>query len=99
MGIITSIKSAWKAATTAEKIQLGIDILCGLGAGAVSRKISEQITPGMGRVTKACVNLTMCGLGMAAGDCAAHAFSDYAGAIGNAIDKAKSKSKEERKSE
>lgn len=99
MGIITSIKSAWKSSTTAEKIHLCIDILCGFGAGAVSSKISKELTPGMGRFQRACVNLTMCGLGMAAGDCASNAFAPYCEALGGMIDKKKNKSEEGTKSE
>ena len=34
MGILSSFKSAWKAASTAEKINMVLDVICGFGAAA-----------------------------------------------------------------
>ena len=95
MGFLTNLRSGLAAMTTAEKIHMALDIICGAGGGIISKTVANQITPGMSRPKKALVNFTMCGLGMVAGDVASHAFYQYADAIGTVIDKNKEKNLKE----
>lgn len=89
MGIFKAIKTAWAAASTAEKIDLVLDIICGFGTGAISARMMKQMAPNMGKLERFCAGVAMSGLGMAAGEAAAKAYRPYTEAIGKVADKAK----------
>lgn len=94
MGFIKAITNEWKAADTAGKINMVLDILCGFGAGVVSGKLMKKMAPGMNIIERTCAGITMCGLGMAAGHAASKAYEPYSKAIGmvtDAVKKAKNK--------
>ena len=95
MGIIRTIKSAWNAASTTEKINLVLDIVCGFGAGAISGRLMKKMAPDLNPIERVCASVAMCGLGMAAGEAAKNAYGDYTKALGTVIDKAKEKKDKE----
>lgn len=99
MGILTSLKSSWAAASTAEKINLVLDIICGFGAGVISGKLTKQLAPGMNRVERICATVAMSGLGMAAGSVAAKAYEPYTESIGKIVDATKAKAAASEKKE
>lgn len=91
MGILKAMKASWQGATTAEKINLVLDIICGFGAGAMSGKLVKKLVPGMNKIEQICVGITMSGLGMAAGNVAAKAYEPYTESIGKILDTAKAR--------
>lgn len=91
MGIVKTLKSSWSACSTAEKINLVLDIVCGFGAGAMSGKLVKKLVPGMNKIEQICVGITMSGLGMAAGNVAAKAYEPYTESIGKILDTAKAR--------
>lgn len=91
MGILTTLKSTWKAASTAEKINMVLDVICGFGAAAIGGQVTKRIAPGMNRVERICSGIVMGGLGMAAGEAAAKAYGPYTKAAGDIIDTVKQK--------
>ena len=95
MGIFKALANSWKAADTAGKINIVLDILCGFGAGAVSGKLMKKMAPEMNIIERTCASIAMCGIGMAAGEVAAKAYEPYTKAIGNIVDAAKTKEKKE----
>lgn len=44
MKILKRLKSKWLAMTTAEKIGVGIDIVCGIGGGIITRTVGDKLT-------------------------------------------------------
>lgn len=99
MGIFKSFRSAWKAASTAEKMNLVLDIICGVGTGIVAGRVTEKLLPGMNKVERVCTSIAMSGLGMAAGTAASKAYGEYTAVIGQAIDSAKEKKEQKEESE
>ena len=99
MGIINTLKSTWKAASTAEKIELILDAICGFGSSTLMNTIAFKHTQGMNKVQKVCVGIVANGLGIAAANAAVNAFEPYTKALGNVIDIAKAKAQEEKKDE
>ena len=91
MGILKAMKASWQGATTAEKINLVLDIICGFGAGAISGSVAKKLMPNMNRVERICASITMGGLGMAMGEAAAKAYGPYTDSIGKILDTAKAR--------
>ena len=86
MGIIASLKETWAKASTADKINMVLDVICGFGAAAISGQVTKRIAPGMNRVERICSGIVMGGLGMAAGKAASDAYAPYTKAAGDIFD-------------
>ena len=102
MGIFKSLKASWAAATTTEKINLVLDILCGLGAGSMAGIVGKDlaIRSGSKLIGKVTIPLASCGLGIAAGNVASKALMESVGEpIGKVIDRVKEKSEKKEESE
>ena len=93
MGILKAMKSSWKAATTAEKLNFVLDLICGFGAGAIGGTVTKKLLPNMNKIEQICAGITMGGLTMAAGTVAAKAYEPYTEAVGKIVDTAKAKAK------
>ncbi len=89
MGILTSLKSQWKAASTTEKINMVLDVLLGFGSAAISGQVTKKIAPGMNRVERVCSSIVMSGLSLAAAKAASDAYGPYTKAVGDIIDTVK----------
>lgn len=91
MGILTTLKSTWKAASTTEKINMVLDVICGFGSAAISGQVTKKIAPGMNRVERVCSSIVLSGLSLAAAKAASDAYSPYTKAAGSIIDTVKQK--------
>ena len=89
MGILSTFKSAWKAASTTEKVEMVLDVVLGFGASAIGSQVTKKLAPNMNRVERICAGITTAGLGMAAANAAKTAYKPYTEAIGKIIDAAK----------
>lgn len=102
MGIFKALTTSWKAATTAEKINLVLDIICGFGGGAMSAIVGRDLAVRSGSklAAKITIPITACGLGMAAGNAASKALMEGIGTpLANVIDRVQAKNKKEEESE
>ena len=99
MSIINTLRNTWKAASTAEKIELVLDAICGFGSSTLIGSIAMKHTQGMNRVQKLSVGVVTYGLSIAGANAAVNAFEPYTKALGNAIDTIKAKAQEEKKDE
>lgn len=91
MGILRKFSQAWKQATTIQKVETILDLLCGVGSGIASVSVTNKLTEGQNKLSKFFVGLTVTGLSLAAGDTASKALTEnYGVAIANVIDRAKS---------
>lgn len=95
MGILKNFTATWKAASTAEKVNMIIDVICGFGAGTLGGLALKKIAPDMTKGQKVFAGVTVMGLEMAAGDVAAKALHPFGDAVGLVVDTAKNKMKEE----
>ena len=96
MGIFKSLRSSWAAATTAEKVKLVLDIVCGIGAGAIGGMAgSEYAGKAKGKLTKACIIIAASGMAGAAGDAASKSLMETFGKpLASVIDGARAKNAE-----
>ena len=101
MGFFDRLKLSWKRMSTAEKIGLVIDAICGSGSVlmgmTVSRKLCEDTKS---VVSKVCIKTTVAGLSIAAGDISAKALREnYGNLIGEIVDRSAKKAEEEKGAE
>ena len=95
MGILKKISLTWKTMTTAEKIGMVIDIVCGAGAGVGSMIAGAKLGAGRSKIEKVCISTCTAGLGLAAADVSSQALKENYGNLAAAlIDRAKEKTKE-----
>lgn len=99
MGILNSLKRSWRESTTAEKLNLVLDIICGFGAGAVGGRAMKKLAPGMNKVEKFCTGILIGGLELSAASAAVKAFEPYTDSLGKVVDTAKAKAKAAEKKE
>lgn len=96
MKIFSQIRAGWKAASTADKVHIILDILCGMGTGILIYDVTAMLAPGHNKLEKALITITTSGLGLAAGNVAANTLHEsYGVVLANAIDRAKDTSKKE----
>ena len=95
MTIFQSIRATLKAMTLAEKLNMVVDILCGVGSTAIGTDIGKRISVGHRPLARICIRATCTGLGMAAGDIAAKQLkASYVKPIAALVDKSKENSEE-----
>ena len=96
MGIISKMKAGWQAKTTAEKINMVLDLICSIGTGAISIAAGKNLSEGHNPISRACIRISCAGLGMAAGDIASKTLQEnYGKPAAMIIDKIKENKKEE----
>ena len=99
MGIFKKFGMEWKKASTADKINFVLDILCGFGSAAIGGVLTKKLAPNLNKVERVCASITMSGLGMAAGNVASKAFTPYTEGIGKIVDAIKAKPDDDQKEE
>ena len=98
MGMIQRLYAGWKQRTTAEKINLMLDVLTGIGSGMISSDIGKKLGEGHGRFGRACIRLTVFGATEAAGMAAKNQLQkNYGDILAGAIDTVAAKVKNEKK--
>ena len=103
MGILRKMRAGWKAASTAEKINMVLDVMVGIGSGLISTDIGRKLGEGHTKLGRACIRVAVFGGSLAAGEAASKALKDNYGDIaGKFIDGVKARineSKEEKADE
>lgn len=95
MNILKKLWLNWKSMPTAEKINIVIDTICGVGGAAGSLVAGAKLADGKGKLESACIRITAAGLGIAAADVASQALKEtYGECAVKLIEKAKEASKE-----
>ena len=98
MDIFKKIINNWKLMSTSEKIAIALDVVCGAGTSIMGMKASKHYCEGCSKIAKVCVNTTILGIGIAAGDIASKALYDsYGRRIGEKLDAAKKQVAEKEK--
>ena len=95
MGFFNKTKLAWGKMSAEDKLNFILDIICGIGASAVSSTVLKKLAPNMSKLQVICASFAMCGLGMAAGETATNAWKPYTESIGKVIDGISKKENEE----
>lgn len=100
MKILNRIYAGWKARTTAQKIDLVLDVLTGIGSGMISADLGRKLGEGHGRFGRACIRLTVFGASSAAGSAAKKCLQEnYGDILAGTIDTVKARMKDEKKEE
>ena len=92
MGILGAIKADWKARSTAGKIGLIIDAICGFGSMAMGQKIGDKLSEDSTRFERFCIKTATTGACMFAGEQGSAWLKENGGNFaGMVIDKARGK--------
>ena len=95
MGFLKEIGKMWKEMSTAQKINMGIDLVCGAGAAIIGKKVGDKLCEGSGsKFERALIRVTTTGA-VAAGAEAGSKFlkRNYGDTSGLLIDAATGKAK------
>ena len=100
MTIFQSIRATLKAMTLEEKLNMVVDILCGIGSATIGADIGKRLSVGHKPLTRVCIRTTCSALGMAAGNVACKQLkSTYVKPIAALASKAKEKTEEAKEEE
>ena len=64
MGFFKALASGWKEASTIQKVNLVVDILCRVGAGFAGNRVGNMLTKDAGKVETICVKTFTTGMGL-----------------------------------
>ena len=95
MGFLKEMRRTWKEMTTAEKIGVGIDLVCGAGAALIGRKVGDKLCEGCdSKLERVLIRVTATGA-VAAGAEAGSKYlkREYGDTTGLLIDAATGKAK------
>ena len=90
MGFLKKLRLGWKQASTKQKIEIVLDVICGAGSAMGAIAVGNKISEGKNFVERFCIHTVTCGLGLAAGEVASKSLmTSYGELAGDLIDKAK----------